>query len=236
MLKPIIYSFSYCFIFSLFLFTGCKHYDANEQIGDIPVGVSVVNTNDYIDLYPTRVPQKELGILFYPGGAVAPEAYNKMLAQLVLQGYEVVTMRMPLDLAVLDANKGLKYLDKFAKIKRWAIMGHSLGGSMASDLVANNNDKFKGLIFLAAYSNKSLKNVTIPLLSLYGSNDKVLDLTKAKDTEKQPANAILKEIAGGNHAQFGSYGKQNGDGDATISESEQHTITKTEVTAFLANL
>ncbi len=237
MIKSIgYYAVFIMFLFATCLLTNCKHYDANEQIGDIPIGVSVVNGNDYIDLYPTRVPQKEVGILFYPGGAVAPEAYNKMLAQIVLQGYETVTMRMPLDLAVLDANKGLKYLEKFPKIKRWVIMGHSLGGSMASDVVEANKDKFKGLIFLAAYPNKSLKNTTIPLLSLYGSNDKVLDLTKAKDTEKQPANAILKEIAGGNHAQFGSYGKQNGDGDATISESEQHRITKTEVTAFLSNL
>ncbi len=227
------------FIFSLFIVTAffsCKHYDIEEKVGDIPLGVSIVNTDNYIDLFPTRTPQKELGILFYPGGLVAPEAYNQLLAQLVLQGYEVVTIRMPLDLAVIDGNKGLKYLDKFPKVKRWAIMGHSLGGSMAGDVIAANAEKFKALIFLAAYPNKTLKDVTIPTLSLYGSNDKVVDKTKVKDTAKLPSNTQIIEIAGGNHAQFGSYGKQNGDGDAAISEDEQHAQTKQAVALLLNNL
>ena len=36
-----------------------------------------------------------------------------------------------------------------------------------------------------------------------------------------PENAVLTEIPGGNHAQFGDYGAQQGDGNASISAQEQ---------------
>ena len=36
-----------------------------------------------------------------------------------------------------------------------------------------------------------------------------------------PDNTTFAEIKGGNHAGFGSYGAQKGDGKATISNSQQ---------------
>ena len=40
-------------------------------------------------------------------------------------------------------------------------------------------------------------------------------------------------IEGGNHAQFGNYGKQKGDADATISREEQQNIAVEAVGKFL---
>jgi hypothetical protein len=231
----------YIFI-ALFLLSAnaCKRYEADVFFVDIPKSVSVQNTENYIYLYPnkanTKAVAKNLGVLFYPGGAVAPEAYTKILAGLVDKGYSVAIIKMPLDLAVLDAKKGLKYLNKFAGVERWVIAGHSLGGAMSGDVVADANDKFVGLAFWAAYPNKSLKSVTMPTLSLYGTNDKVADLDKVKSTDKQPENARFVAIEGGNHAQFGSYGAQKGDGDASISEGEQHKQTQTAMLNFLDGL
>ena len=39
-------------------------------------------------------------------------------------------------------------------------------------------------------------------------------------------------IKGGNHAQFGDYGAQDGDGVATISVEEQQELTANAVAAF----
>ncbi|MBQ3486823.1 MAG: hypothetical protein IJA71_00920, partial [Clostridia bacterium] len=36
-----------------------------------------------------------------------------------------------------------------------------------------------------------------------------------------PASAAAEELPGGNHAQFGDYGPQKGDGVATVSRAEQ---------------
>lgn len=40
-------------------------------------------------------------------------------------------------------------------------------------------------------------------------------------------------IPGGNHAGFGCYGPQNGDGEAGISATEQIQYTAEEITAFV---
>ena len=42
-------------------------------------------------------------------------------------------------------------------------------------------------------------------------------------------------IEGGNHAQFGHYGKQKGDPDATISREQQQKITTDAIDQFLVN-
>ncbi|MDW7658981.1 MAG: alpha/beta hydrolase [Bacillota bacterium] len=39
-------------------------------------------------------------------------------------------------------------------------------------------------------------------------------------------------IAGGNHAQFGNYGKQRGDPDASISSEEQQNIAVEAIKNF----
>jgi dienelactone hydrolase len=231
-------------VFSLFLLglvggsVGCKHYDADLVVGDLPLGVSANNTKNYIHIYPTvaDTAKSDLGLMFYPGGAVSPEAYTKMLGGVAKAGYEVCIVKMPLDLAVFDAKKGLNYLNSFDGVKRWVIAGHSLGGAMAGDVVEAEKEKFKGIIFLAAYPNKSINGVAIKSVSIYGSNDKVADVNKIKDEAKLPTNTQFVAIEGGNHAQFGSYGKQNSDGEATISEDEQHRQTQTAIINLLRSL
>jgi hypothetical protein len=44
-----------------------------------------------------------------------------------------------------------------------------------------------------------------------------------------PAHTNWVEIVGGNHSQFGHYGHQLFDGYATLTRSEQQTITRTEL-------
>ena len=56
--------------------------------------------------------------------------------------------------------------------------------------------------------------------------DGVLDRQKLDaGIQYLPAGAVIQVIPGGNHAQFGSYGPQKGDGTALISPAEQWAET-----------
>ena len=50
---------------------------------------------------------------------------------------------------------------------------------------------------------------------------------------KIPATCLATVIEGASHAQFGSYGRQKGDPDATISAETQQTVTAEAIDAFI---
>ena len=102
-------------------------------------------------------------------------------------------------------------------------------------LANNNNPSFKGIIFLASYPTKKI-NDSYKCLSIYGTNDKVLNREEYnKNSRNFPA--IFQEIVieGGNHSGFGDYGFQRRDGVASITKEEQINITKTAVVEFVNN-
>ena len=92
-----------------------------------------------------------------------------------------------------------------------------------------------GVVLLASYPNRAMNKDT-RLLSIYGSEDKVLERGAYEDARSYfPQNAYEVIIEGGNHAGFGNYGKQNGDGTAAISSEEQQEKTVEEILKLLEN-
>ncbi len=166
-------------------------------------------------------------LIFYPGGKVDEVAYVPLLERIADQGITCVLVKMPFHLAVFHPKAADKIYDKLPDIKQWFIGGHSLGGAMASNYMAEHPDKAEGLILLGAYIYGEVKPEEV--LTLYGSNDLVLN--REKITYDQ--NVIV--INGGNHANFGDYGKQKGDGDATITREEQQEQTAKEIVNFIQN-
>ncbi|MBQ3400631.1 MAG: alpha/beta hydrolase, partial [Lachnospiraceae bacterium] len=60
------------------------------------------------------------------------------------------------------------------------------------------------------------------VLSIFGSEDGVLNMDKVAEGRALVCGEYKElVIEGGNHARFGSYGEQAGDGKATISAAEQ---------------
>lgn len=166
---------------------------------------------------------KDTGYVFYPGAKVEPAAYAPMAKEITSKGYTVVIAKIPFNLAILSPNKADAIIKNYPAIDRWVIGGHSLGGVMASDYVLKN-DKVKGLILLASYpqAKTDLSTETIEVLSMWGSNDEVADVEKIKDAKNvMPSDAVFIELPGGNHAGFGDYGHQKGDGEATIPNEQQ---------------
>lgn len=176
----------------------------------------------------------ETGIIFYPGGKVEEEAYAPLMQALAEEGYAVFLADMPFGLAVFDINAGDDVIAEQSEITNWYVMGHSLGGSMAAIYAERNLKRVDGLIMLAAYSTADLSESDLAVLSLLGSEDQVLDWEQVQEYQPMlPADAVEVVIEGGNHAQFGSYGPQDGDGEALISEAEQQRQIVDAVITFI---
>lgn len=170
------------------------------------------------------------GLIFYPGGKVEYTAYAPLMLALAEQEILCVIVQMPLNLAVLDADAASGIPEAFPEVSRWYIGGHSLGGSMAASYAADHADTFSGLLLLASYSTEKITGMEV--LSICGSQDRVLNWEKKEAYENNlPEDCEDLIIEGGNHALFGSYGPQDGDGQATISAQQQIQQT---VAAFVA--
>ena len=75
------------------------------------------------------------------------------------------------------------------------------------------------------------------VLSIYGDKDGVIKMKNVeKGREYMPNSYTEVVIEGGNHAQFGRYGKQNGDRNATISEEEQLSKTIATIGNWMTNI
>ena len=177
-----------------------------------------------------------VGFVFYPGGKVEYEAYAPLMEKLAEQGVLCVLLHMPANLAVLDVNAADGIQEEFPNITEWYIGGHSLGGSMAASYLGEHAEEYEGLILIASYSTADLKGTDLNVLSIYGENDQVLNVEKYRDNKDNlPEDYKEMIIEGGNHAYFGSYGEQDGDGKANISNAEQIEFAANEIEKMLAD-
>jgi dienelactone hydrolase len=177
----------------------------------------------------------ETGVIIYPGGHVDPRAYSPLAKEIARAGYLVVLPPVPLNLAFTAINVADEIMAANPAVEHWYVGGHSLGGSMAAEYVAANADKVDGLFLWASYSAESTDLSAIPglqVLSIYGTeNGGAEEIRLSK--ERSPADTTWVEMQGGNHAQFGWYGIQPGDGVATISHEEQQAWIWEETLAFI---
>lgn len=179
--------------------------------------------SDYISFIPKE--STTTGIIFYPGGNVTPASYAPITKALAENGYSSFICKMPLNFAILDPNDADEVIEDHPEIENWYIIGHSLGGVMASQYAFEND--LKGLILLASYpQNKhDLSQSDIKALSIIGSLDGLISLEKIDSTKALlPHDTTYMVIEGGNHAQMGSYGPQKNDLQATISSEDQLSI------------
>lgn len=183
--------------------------------------VKKVNKN-LITLTPKK--ESDIGIIFYPNAKVENTAYLPLLEQLTDKGYNCYLSKMPFNMAIFNKNAANKIIDQYPDVKHWYICGHSMGGAMASSYVSKNKDKVDGLILLGSYiyGDVSDKNT----LTIYGS----LNISVKKKIDYKKNIVVIK---GGNHANFGNYGHQKGDAQATISRKEQQDQSVKAINEFI---
>jgi dienelactone hydrolase len=183
------------------------------------VNVEQVSSGE-IDFLP--VEGSETGLIFYPGGKVEYTAYAPLLKEMAERGTACILLKMPFNLAVLDPDAADGIRESHPEIKEWYIGGHSLGGAMAAVYAAEHEDDFAGALLLGAYETKDVQDTDLDMILIHGSADQVMNLESYEKNRKNlPAGAHEEIIDGGNHSQFGSYGFQKGDGQASISAEEQ---------------
>lgn len=174
------------------------------------------------------------GFIFYPGGKVEYSSYVPLMQECAEQGILCVLVEMPFNLAVFDINAAEGIQEQYPQIKDWYIGGHSLGGSMAASYLEKNTDDFEGLILLGSYSTADLSETELQVISIYGSEDEVMDRGKYnKYKGNLPEGYEEMVIEGGCHAYFGMYGKQEGDGIPTISNEEQIYLTAEQIALLM---
>ena len=166
------------------------------------------------------------GLIFYPGGKVEYTAYLPLMQACAREGILCVLVEMPFNLAVLDVNAADGIQEEYPEIEEWYIGGHSLGGSMAASYVADHTEEYEGLILLGAYATADLSDTDLAVLSLFGSEDKVMNREKYDENKSNLPDGFTEfVIDGGCHACFGMYGAQDGDGTPSITNEEQIRVT-----------
>lgn len=214
------------------------YYHANEyavqaMASDDHVTVSTAEDGTILFIPDTS----QAGMIFYPGGKVEYTAYVPLMRACARRGILCVLLKMPCNLAVLDVNAADGIAEQYPDIESWYIGGHSLGGAMAAIYAAGHSNELDGLILLAAYSSKDLSSSDLAVLSVYGSEDQVLNADKYEASKANlPAGMTEIIIEGGCHAGFGSYGPQDGDGTPSISSEEQIDRTAEEIQAIISKL
>ena len=207
------------------------YYRADQNAIETFVPMNTVSTERLNDNTLVFKPENATkGFIFYPGGKVEYTAYQPLMAACAQQGIMCILIEMPLNLAVFDINAADGLQEQYPEIEKWYIGGHSLGGSMAASYLADHLDAYDGLILLGSYSTADLSETDLDVLSVYGSEDKIMNRAKYDENKSNlPCNLTEVVIEGGCHAYFGMYGAQEGDGLSTISNEEQILLTADQI-------
>ncbi len=196
-----------------------------------------VTTRGWIAFVPVESAPRA-GIVLYPGGRVQAEAYAPLARQIAEQGYLAAIVYVPLNLAFFDTNAANAVLDNYSAVSSWAVGGHSLGGVAAAIYATAHPQRVDGLALMGSFpADAALTTSDLDVVSIYASNDRLANPAEILNSAvRLPSSARFVEIAGGNHAQFGYYGSQSGDGNATITYAEQTEQTASAIVELLGQI
>jgi hypothetical protein len=199
--------------------------------------VEVSHDHGWLEFRPTAE-APTTGLIFYPGGKVEPAAYARSAQAIAGAGYLVVIVPMPLNLAVLGADRATEVIAAHPEIEHWAIGGHSLGGAMAGQYASTHPDAIDGLALWAAYPNGDLSDrADLAALSIWGSLDGGAERFGSDDTKATlPPDTHFVVIDGGNHEQMGDFTGQPNDPPATITRDQQQAQVQQETIALLESI
>ncbi len=206
---------------SFFLYVS-DYYRADEKALKVEAQDDVKRIEEGYLLSSSK--NKDTAIIFYPGAKVEFTSYLPLMDALRDEGITCYLVEMPFNLAFFGSNIADTVIESNPDVENWYVAGHSLGGAMASSYASANPDKVAGLLLYGAYPSGDY-----PLektLTVYGSLN-----TSVADKVDYTENVVV--IDGGNHAQFGNYGAQKGDADATISAARQQSLAAQATKSFI---
>ncbi len=162
------------------------------------------------------------GLIFYPGERVQYEAYAPLMRKCAQQGVLCILVHMPSNMAALKPDAAENLPAQYPQVADWYLAGHGMGGQAAADYIAGHADQYRGLILLATWSAADLRDSGLKVLTILGTEDGLLDREAYNRYRSNLPESFSEYImAGGNHANFGAYGAQKGDGTPTITAEDQ---------------
>jgi hypothetical protein len=171
------------------------------------------------------------GVLYFPGARVNPYSYLYPLSEIAASGVTVVIMDPLMNMALFDTRSIDELSLAAPKVSDWVLSGHSLGGVRAC-MLADHPDVV-GLVLMGSYCANDISSTAIPVLQILASGDGLIDAEALKaSAQLLPPSTQKITLEGANHASFGTYGEQPGDGIATLSRAE----VREELTALLVQL
>lgn len=184
-------------------------------------GLTITEEGRYFILSPTSYDPSRRPVLYYPGGLVAPESYlHKMGHTAIALEKTVYIIKAPFNVAIFSIHAAKRIIDTYSLGQVW-VGGHSLGGISASRFTKKSPEMVYGLFLLGSYSDQDLGDFEGRVHSVMGLEDKIIDWENYKQAEANlPPRALLQEIEGLNHSDFGDYGLQKGDGLSSVKSEE----------------
>ena len=180
--------------------------------------------------------RKTTGLVFYGAAGVPPEAYAYLARACALAGYTAVLASAPLNFPPLAPSRASLAATSHPEVARWVLAGHALGGRAAALYAARPGSKAAGLLLLASGLGGvvDLSTKSLPVVTVSASRDALESHAGVRaDQGRLPEGSRYVEISGGNHAQFGEYGPQPGDGVAEIPGPTQRGAVVEEALALL---
>jgi predicted alpha/beta-hydrolase family hydrolase len=206
--------------------------------------VSVLNDTTGLTFLPGSSAQ-QTGLIFFCGSGIAAEAYATLLRPLAEQGFPVFIVELPYRFAPLQSHRQAALgrargvIATHPEVANWVVGGHSLGGALAAQMAHSDPRSLSALVLVATTHPRDhdLSSLRIPVTKVLASNDGVAPRDRVlANRELLPLDTKWVEIKGGNHSQFGRYGRQLFDGTATISREEQETLTRSALLLVLSGL
>lgn len=195
--------------------------------------VEVIDQKNWIEFQPKQ-PQG-VSVIFYQGAFVEEASYAPLAQLLAEGGHPVYVMKMPANLSVAGGNSASKVIEAYPD-ETFVIGGHSLGGAMAARFAADHADELAGMFLLGAYADEKgdVSDTSLSVISIIGEKDDVVNRENVKvGRDYLPQDTIYYNLPGGNHAQYGDYGLQKGDGTADITMEEQLTLTADSLLSWM---
>lgn len=232
--------------FMIWLWLSFQAWNLPEGVMDSDTAVTITETRQTITFQPADSPSTT-GLIFYPGAMVEPTAYAPLARTMAEAGYLTIIVKLPWRAAPLASHETQLWqttqtvMAEETGVQRWVLSGHSRGAAIAARTIFAHEDSFAGLVLLGTSHPKeavySLANAHIPIAKIYATEDGLASQGEVEALRGYlPEQAEMFEIGGGNHAQFGYYGTQLGDGKATISREDQQMQTAVYLRTFLENL
>lgn len=174
------------------------------------------------------------GLLVMPAALVQPLAYAKTAAFFAGIGYTVLVPAGAMRLPVNAVEPAAARMDSLG-MEDWFMIGHSMGGFAALELIIRHSPRVKALALWASDMPADYSRVTVPMIFIRGDRDGLLPEARFTAVQARlPPSVRYVTFPGGNHQGFALYSHQFFDNPASTSPGRQIEFADERSARFFA--